>query len=49
MSRDCEAAMSKPRSGVPVVLAESRKQDTFQKHGLVPDSVNNPDCELVAG
>ena len=49
VSRDCEAAVSKPCSGVPVVLAGHEKQGTLQRHGLVPDSTNNPDCELVVG
>ena len=49
MSRGCEAAVSKPRSCVPVALAGHEKQGTLQKHGLVPDNVNNPDCELVVG
>ena len=46
-SRDYAAAVSKPRLGVPVALVGHGKQGTLQRHGLVPDSMNNPDCELV--
>ena len=49
MSRGCVAAVSKPRSGVLVTLIGYEKQGTLQRHGLVPDSMNNPDCELVVG
>ena len=48
-SRDCAAAVSKPHSGVPVALARHGKHGILQRHGLVPDSMNNPDCELVVG
>ena len=48
-SKDCITAMSRPHSYVPVALAEYGKQDTLQRHGLVSDSMNNPDCELVVG
>ena len=41
--------MRRPRSGVPVALAGYEKQGTLQRHGLVPDSMNNPDYELVVG
>ena len=43
------AAVSRPRSGVPVALAGYGRQGTLQRHGLVPGSMNNPDCELVVG
>jgi len=46
-SRDYAAAVSKPRLGVPVALVGYEKQGTLQRHGLVPDIMNNPDCELV--
>ena len=49
VSRDCVVAVSRPHSYVPMVLAEYRKQGTLQRHGSVPDSMNNPDCELVVG
>ena len=42
-SRDCEAAVSKPRSCVPVALAGYEKWGTLQRHDLVSDSMNNPD------
>ena len=48
-SRDYAAAVSGPLSGVPVALAGYGKHGTLQRHGLVPDSMNNPDCELVVG
>ena len=48
-SKDYVAAVSRPRSGVPVALAEYGKQGTLQRLGLVPDSMNNPDCEFVVG
>ena len=48
-SKDYAATMRRPRSGIPVALAEYRKQGTLQRYGSVPDSMNNPDCELVAG
>ena len=48
-STDYVVAMSRPRSGVPVALAEYEKHGTLQRHGSVPDSMNNPDCELVVG
>ena len=48
VSKDYAAAMSRPRSGVPVALTGYEKQDTLQKHGL-HDSMDNPDCELVVG
>jgi len=41
--------MSRLRSGVPVALVGYEKWGTLQRHGLVPDSMNNPDCELVVG
>ena len=41
VSRGCEAAVSKPRSCVPVALAGHEKQGTLQKYGLVPDNMNN--------
>ena len=46
-SRDYVAASSRPHSCVPVVLDEFEKLDTLQKHGLVPDNMNNPDCGPV--
>ena len=46
-SRDCLATISRPHLCVLAVLTVSRKQDTPQKRGMVPDSMNNPDCELV--
>jgi len=49
VSTDYVAAVSRPHSCVLEVLAESEKHDTLQKHGSVPDSMNNPDCELVVG
>ena len=49
VSKDCVAASSRPRSCVPAVLDESEKWDTLQKHGLMPDNMNNPDCGLVVG
>ena len=48
-STDYVAAVSKPHSCVPVALAEYGKQGTLQRHGLVLDSMNNRDCELVVG
>ena len=48
-SKDYATAVSRPHSGVPVALAGYGKQGTLQRHGLVPDSMNNPDCELVVG
>ena len=48
-SRDYAAAVSRPRSGVPVELTGYGKRGTLQRYGLVPDSMNNPDCELVVG
>ena len=55
-NRDCKsasmdyfAALSRPHSCVLVVLDELEKWDTLRKHGLVPDNMNNPDCELVVG
>ena len=48
-SRDYAAAVSRSRSGIPVALAGYGKQGTLQRHGLVPGSMNNPDCELVVG
>jgi len=47
VNTDCLAALSKPQSCVLTVLDESEKLDTLQKYDLVPDSMNNPDCELV--
>jgi len=41
--------LSRQHSCVPAVLAESEKQDTLKKYGSMPDSMNNPDCELVVG
>ena len=49
VSRGCEAAVSKPRLGVPVALVGCEKWGTLQRHGLVSDSMNNPNCELVVG
>jgi len=49
VSRGCEAAVSKPRSCVPVALAGYEKLGTLQRHGLVPNNMNNTDCELVVG
>jgi len=49
VSMDCVATVSRPHSCVPAVLAESEKQDALKKHGSVPDSMSNPDCELVLG
>ena len=49
VSRGCEAAVSKPRSCVPVALVGHGKQGTLRRHGSVPDNMNNPDCELVVG
>ena len=49
VSKDYAAAVSRLRSGVPVVLTGHEKQGTLQRHDLVPDSMNNPDCELVVG
>ena len=46
-STDCVTAVSRPHLCVPAVLAESEKQDTLQKLSSVPDSMKNPDCELV--
>ena len=48
-STDCAAAVSRPRSGVLVALAGHGKQGTPQRHGLIPDNMNNLDCELVVG
>ena len=48
-SRDYAVAVSRPRSGVPVALAGYEKWGTLQRHSLMPDSMNNPDCELVVG
>ena len=48
-STDCVAAMSRLHLCVPAMLAKSEKQDTLQKNGSVPDSMHNPDCELVVG
>ena len=47
VSKDYAAAVSRPCSGVPVTLVGYEKWGTHQRHGLVPDSMNNPDCELV--
>ena len=47
VSTDCVAAVSRLHSYVPVALAVHGKQGTLQRYGLVPDSMNNPDCELV--
>ena len=44
-SKDYAAAVSRPHSCVPAALGESEKQDTLQKHGSVPDSMNIPDCD----
>jgi len=49
VSKDYAAAVSRPHSCVPIALGESEKQDTLQRDGSVPDSMNNPDCELVVG
>ena len=49
MSRGCVEAVNKPRSGVLVALAGHEKWGTLQRHGLVPDNMNKPDCELVVG
>ena len=38
-SRNYAAAVSRPRSGVPVALAGYEKWGTLQRHGLVPDSM----------
>ena len=46
-SADCVAAVSRPHSYVSVALAKYGKQGNLQRHGLVPDCMNNPDCELV--
>ena len=35
-SKDYAAAVSRPRSGVPLALAGYGKQGTLQRHGLVP-------------
>ena len=48
-SKDYAAVVSRPRSGVLVALVEYEKQGTLQRHGLVPDSLNNPDCGLAVG
>ena len=48
-SKNYEAVVSRPRLGVPVALTGYEKQDTLQRHDLVPDSMNNQDCELVVG
>ena len=48
-SRDCVAASSRSRSCIPAVLDEFEKWDTLQKYDLVPDNMNNPNCELVVG
>ena len=48
-SKDYAAAVSRPHSCVPMVLTEYEKHGTLQRHGSVPDSMNNPDCELVVG
>ena len=48
-SKDYAAAVSRPRSRVSVVLAKHEKRGTLQRHGLVPNSKNNPNCELVVG
>ena len=48
-SKDYAVAVTRPRSRVPVALAGYEKQGTLQRHGIVPDSMNNPDCELVVG
>jgi len=48
-SKDYEAAVSRLHSCVLVALGESEKQGTLQKHGSVPDSMNNPDCEFMVG
>jgi len=48
-SNDYVATSSRRRSCVPAVPDESKKWDTLQKHGLVPDNTNNPDCGLVVG
>ena len=46
-SKDFAVAVGRPHSCVPTVLGKSEKQDTLQRYGSVPDSMNNPDCELV--
>ena len=38
-SKNCVAALCRPRSCVPTVLDESGKRDTLRKHGLVPDNM----------
>ena len=48
-SKDYATAVSRPRSGVLVALVGHEKQGTLQRYDLVPDSMNNPDCELVVG
>ena len=48
-SRDYVAVVNRSRSGVPVALAGYGRRDTLQRYGLVSDSMNNPDCELVVG
>ena len=48
-SRDYAAAVRRSRSGVLVALARYEKNDTLQRYGSVPDSMNNPNCELVVG
>ena len=47
MSRDYYAALSRPHSCVLVVIDEFEKLGTLQKHDLVPDNMNNPDCVSV--
>jgi len=48
-SKDYAAAVSRRRSGIPMALAEYKKQCTLQRHGSVPDSTNNPDYKLLVG
>ena len=46
-SKDYAVAVSRPHSCILGALGESEKQDTLQRHGSVPDSMNNLDCEFV--
>ena len=48
-SKDYVAAVSRLHSCVLAALGESKKLDTLQRHGSVPDNMNNPICELVVG